>query len=130
MDGKPSSRKLKSEGGNLRGPFTPEEARYYGAMGAAASAKVRRRKKALREQARDLLMTNLDAKQVRSLQKAFGAEVDIEGASVYTLLVAAMFRECMGGNVAAFKALTDAAEGAGGNDVDLTGTLRKMGYIE
>lgn len=40
---------------NLRPPFTPEEAREYGRKGAAASAKVRRQKRDMRETFRDLL---------------------------------------------------------------------------
>ena len=40
---------------NLRPPFTPKEAREYGRKGAAASAKIRRQKRDMRETFRDLL---------------------------------------------------------------------------
>lgn len=40
---------------NLRPPFTPKEAREYGRKGAAASARVRRQKRDMRETFRDLL---------------------------------------------------------------------------
>lgn len=100
------TRRPKSEGGNLR-TMTPEEARYYGAMGGRKSAENRRRKKALREQAFDLLNAELTDKQIATLRKSFGQGIDPSDKSFFAVLFMAMCAQGLKGNVQAYRAVMD-----------------------
>lgn len=122
------SRLPVEQGGNLRA-YTSEQARHYGALGGKKSAANRKRKKNMVEQVMAVMMMPLDDKQLKALKKAF-PNLDPDDHTMFSLLVAAQFREAMKGSTQAYNALIQSAENPNGSTegADIDEALRKIGF--
>lgn len=85
---------------NLRPPTT-DEARERGRAGGIASGKSRRRKRAMKQMAREMLAASVDADNAERLAEEFGVEPD--DADYQTAILAALVRRAVAGNVNAIQ---------------------------
>lgn len=99
---------------NLRPVRTKSEARERGRNGGKKSGEVRRRKANLREAANFLLTTEIDHPEWTNMLKGMGLESTLE-----YVVVAAMTKEAMGGNVSAYRALMDTVGQTDKSETDL-----------
>lgn len=99
--------------GNLRPPFTPEEAREFGRKGGAASGNARRRKRMLRETIQIAAQCQVKNDKLRKMVKGMmGDEVDEEDIDLQLAATVGMFMAATKGNANAFAQIYGALEGA------------------
>lgn len=74
---------------NLKGPFTPKEARDFGAKGGKASGESKRKKKAMKEYLALILDKDLDENSpaVKAMQEKFGDKIDTQAGAVMAVMV-------------------------------------------
>lgn len=81
---------------NLRGPFTPEEARKYGAMGAKASIEARRRKKTFKQAFNAIANTPVTSYKIREVLRKNG--IDDENTTNAAAVAFRIVAEAIKGN--------------------------------
>ena len=108
---------------NLRPPFTPEEARKYGRKGAEASAKVRRRKRDMRETFRDLLDMPLKEGDLDEVTALAGA--NRKNVTVGEAIALIMANKAIKGDVRAAEFVRDTSGQRPASTVQVTETSRE-----
>lgn len=110
---------------NLRKPYSPSEARENGAKGGKASGESKRRKKAFREAASELMRTVIsDPALLEQIRK----QGFTKGKMTYQeAMVAGMVFSAICGNPQAYKAIKDTVEPPGENTIE--GAIEKLDKI-
>ena len=108
---------------NLRPPFTPKEAREYGRKGAEASAKVRRRKRDMRETFRDLLDMPLKEGDLEEVTALAGA--NRKNVTVGEAIALIMANKAIKGDVRAAEFVRDTSGQRPASTVQVTETSRE-----
>lgn len=114
---------------NLRKPWTPEEASYYGKIGGKKAGAIQKRKKAMRELASAMVNCAIDEKSQKPLAKLF-PDLDEKDMTIAAGIIATQIKAALKGNLSAAKWL-ETLQATGELDVertddDLSASLRQL----
>ena len=116
---------------NLRGPFTPEEAREYGSKGGKASVASRRRKKAVREVIQMMANQPLTNAKLKKGIKAVAAGIDEDDIDMLVGATMGLYQAAIKGNVSAYELIAENLDAANIEDEteedELSRSLRELG---
>lgn len=114
---------------NLRKPWTPEEASYYGSIGGRKTAERHKRKKAMRELATAMVNNSVNQKSAAQLKKLF-PELDGEDMTIAAGIIAKQITNALQGDLASAKWLQTLQDGgemqADVSEDELSRSLREL----
>lgn len=92
---------------NLRPPFNPEEARYYGKKGGEASVKARREKKTIAQKTKKMLYSPMvNESRIAAIEEA-GIKLPKNPTAVDILIASAILKEANRGDISKLKEIAE-----------------------